>query len=98
MALRAFLRDRLVVRGEIALRVVGAAVKHVAAASLLLRNVALATLRAGDADGVLLDVLTLRIAAAGHKLAKPAVPQNQVMFPTLRAHLLERLWRFLLFF
>src|SRR6185312_15927160 len=59
-ALGAFLVYRLLVRREVALRILRAAVKHVAAPPrLLLDNLALFALRALHADRVLLDVLAL---------------------------------------
>src|ERR1019366_8337601 len=72
------LSHRPVGRGEPALRIVGATVKEVAAARLLLRQLARPTLGTLHPDVVLLHPLAFRIAAARNKLSIAAMPQQKV--------------------
>src|SRR6516162_9871967 len=77
-ALGAFLGNRLIVRGEVAFGVVGAAPEDVATARLPLCDVSLAALWALHAfNDVLLDVLALGVAGAGDELAVGALAQNE---------------------
>ena len=59
VAFRALLVDRLVIRREVALRIIFAAIEEIAAPRLLLNDLAILAFRTEDTDGVLLDVLTL---------------------------------------
>src|SRR5262249_27702296 len=63
-AIRTLLRHRLVRRGELALRVIRAAVEDVSAPRLLLHQLAIRALRTFHADEVLFHPLALGIAAA----------------------------------
>src|SRR5829696_5549651 len=88
-AVGALLGDRLVPQREFAVRIVGAAVEHLAAPRLLLDAVA-AVLRAENTGGLLLDVLALRIVGAGRELAESPLLDHQVRL-ALRALLVENL-------
>src|ERR1700678_4387887 len=76
-AFRAFLGYRLGVRSEVALRIIGTAVEHVAPPGFTFCNVSTA---AGGAlhpfNNVLLDVCAFRLAAAGDDLSILAITQH----------------------
>ena len=90
-AVRALLRHRPVPEREVAVRIVGAAEEHAAAARLALDDVA-AVFRAEDAGRLLLHVLAGRIVAARRELAEPALLEHEVRL-ALRALLVEDLIR-----
>ena len=80
LAIRTGLLDRLVVDGELALRIPDATIENIAAlAAAPLGQFAFAALRAFDADSVLLDVLALREARAGHERAEASVAPDHFL-------------------
>src|SRR5450755_2996129 len=89
IAIGARLSHWLECRGELALRVVGAAVKEISTAGLLFGDVAILTHRALHSNEVLLDVLAFWIAAARYELAEAAVPDQQIA-SALRTLFVER--------
>src|SRR5205085_3371287 len=90
-ALRALLGDRLVPQYEIALGVLRASVKHLAAFGTAFNEFAATPgLRAWHSDGLGLDVFALRIVAAGSKRTESAVFNNKLCFLALRAGFIER--------
>src|SRR5271166_3872611 len=86
---RALFRDRLACRGELALRIIRAAIERVALARALLDEVAVFALRTLHADEVLLDVLALGISAARGELAETAMTDHHIA-SAFRAKLVER--------
>src|SRR5262245_27267740 len=76
-ALRARLGDWLVPEREIALRVVGAPVEHLAPPRFALDDVA-AVLRTQHAHGLLFDVLALGITRAGGELPESALLHDEI--------------------
>ncbi len=76
-------------RGELALRVISAAVKSVALARALFDEFAFLAFRALHADEVLLHIFAVGISAARSELAVTAVPQDQVALAQ-RAGFIER--------
>src|SRR6187397_2769628 len=90
-AFRARLEHWLVPEREIALRIVHAAVKHLATTRFALGDLA-AVLGTDHAGQLLLDVLALRVAGARRELTKPALLDHEVL-ATVGARLLEDLVR-----
>src|ERR1044071_2939058 len=87
--LRARFRHRLVGRRELAVGIIRAAIEGVAAAArFLFHQFAIRAQRALYADEILLDVLALRITAAGNKFAVASVAQHHVA-PALGAELFQ---------
>src|SRR6476646_4456831 len=77
--LRACFRNRLVCRRELAVRIIRAAIERVpTAARLLFHQLAIRALRALHANKILLDVLAIRVSAAGDELAIAPVAQHQI--------------------
>src|SRR5579884_1447606 len=94
-ALGALLRNRLVRRSELALRIIAAPVEGIAFARALLDQFAVLAKRALHADEVLLHVFAVRIPAARGELAVAAMADHHIA-PALRAKLFERnIWHFL---
>ena len=87
MAHRAGLIHQLQVRGKIALRIVGAPVKYIAALGLAYRQVA-AVLGTFHVQQLLLDVLALGVAGARNKFPIASIPLQQ-RFAALRAGLIQ---------
>src|SRR5437762_6766392 len=79
-ALGALLGDRPVPQDEVAVRIIRAAEEDLSAARLPLHDLAplVAVIRACDAGGLVLDVLTFRIAAAGRELAVPPLLHDEI--------------------
>src|SRR5688500_2840789 len=90
-AIGARLGQRTVIGGELALRVAAAAVERPPPAPLALHDLPLAAVRAGKPDllgFLLLDVLAVRIVAAGDEGAEAASPPHEVL-GALRALLVD---------
>src|SRR5438270_14084238 len=78
-ALRTWLRHRLVCRRKVAVRIVRASIESVAAtARFLFHQLAIRALRALYTDEILLDVLAIRIAAAGYEFAVASMAQHHI--------------------
>src|SRR5581483_1228847 len=88
-ALRTFFINWLVVGGELAFWIGGAAVENIAAPGFLFHDVALFAIRALHPDQVLLDVFAIGISAARGKFAKAPVTQHHIA-SALRAFFFQR--------
>src|SRR5262249_31311872 len=91
----ALLWNRFVRRGELALRIIRAAIERVALTSAFLDQLAIFAVRALHAYEVLLHVLALGVPTASRELAVASVADHHVA-AALRARLIERnIWNFL---
>src|SRR5690606_14320037 len=83
--------DRLVPEGVVALRVIGAAIEHLAATRLALHDIA-AVLGADDSCGLVLDVLAGGVPRARRELAESPLLEHEVL-AAHRAEFIEDLIR-----